>query len=515
MAVSAMVLLVVLLCSLADVASAHAASADTRALSLEKKAEKELDACSWAEACATLTQLVALRSGGSKEKLADAHMLLANAYRQAGRFSECQRHLDSARQLLGDAAKAASSAAGRWSAFYNYCSLLENNTGNFSKAESDARQALELARTAKLGSEAEAMQAVVLANALRQEGQYTEALTVLEPAVKSLAMATHVQSQRLRATATNNLGALYFWLGDYAQAIPILEDGLKQRLALYPADHPDVANSYLDLGACEFKSGDLVKAKDHLARSLKIRQLRLGLAHPETLASEATLAVLLDAQGDFANAAQLLAHTVPAATKALGADHPDLAQYKDDYANVLSEQGRLLQARREIEDAQAIRARVFGNKSTEYAGGLKSFGQIELAANKSSEAASHLQAAAGLYAEKLSANPRLVRKQDYAETLSLLGAAYAGSQQWEPAATALARATKLYDDCPPSLTAAITAANWSEILQKLGKPEQARQALEQSIKVLDGCAGPERESAEAAQIRRTYARLKGSQEKSN
>jgi tetratricopeptide (TPR) repeat protein len=235
----------------------------------------------------------------------------------------------------------------------------------------------------------------VLANALRQQGKYPEAQSNLEKAIATV--KTSNGDKELFATATNNLGALYFWMGNYQQAITILKRGLALRLAIAAGDRGnldrenldrenldkenlDIANSYLDLGCTEFKLGQNAKAKEHLSLALEIRKNKLGDDHPETLNAMANLAALLDAseaEPDSQKSLNLLQQVVKSGGKKLAADHPDLIRYQQEYAEALTNQASRLSTKGQQQQAleaiqQAIKLRettskTIGHKDISYA----------------------------------------------------------------------------------------------------------------------------------------------------
>ena len=217
--------------------------------------------------------------------------------------------------------------------------------GKYADSENNARKALVFSRKAGLGENIISRHKVVLANALRQQGKYPEALKNLEQATVELKNSN--TDKQLFATATNNLGALYFWMGNLPKAKLLLEQGLSLRLALNEdkKQNLDIANSYLDLGCCEFKLGQTGKAKEHLLLALKLRKNELGDEHPETLNAKANLAALLDASENSADreqALKLLQEVVTSGSRKLDAKHPELIRYQHEYAEALTNSGNLL-----------------------------------------------------------------------------------------------------------------------------------------------------------------------------
>lgn len=316
------------------------------------------------------------------EKSAEEKIAAGERARRQGNYPQAQSQI---KLGLKQIQNSQNPAPERLAAAYNYLALLNNSMGQYADSEQNARRALSLGRQAKLSENILARHRVVLANALRQQGKYPEAQNNLEKAIATLKTSNH--DKELFATATNNLGALYFWMGNYQQAITILKRGLALRLAIAAGDKEnldnenlDIANSYLDLGCTEFKLGQNAKAKEHLSLALAIRKNRLGDDHPETLNAMANLAALLDASGaaaDSQKSLNLLQQVVKSGGKKLDADHPDLIRYQQEYAEALTNQASRLSTKGQQQQAleaiqQAIKLRettskTLGHKDISYA----------------------------------------------------------------------------------------------------------------------------------------------------
>jgi tetratricopeptide (TPR) repeat protein len=420
----------------------------------------------------------------------DSMMLSAEAERQKGNYAVAEKTIRQAMHILQSSPE---SQAPRLSAAYNYLALIENSAGKYVESERDARKAIEFAKEAGLDAGVIAMHSVVLANALRQQGKYLQAEKILQAALPVLDKPS--TDRALLGTAQNNLGAIYFWLGDYQKALPLLQKGLATRLAALGPEHADVANSYLDLGATEFKLGDTQRAIEHVSDSARIREKALGAKHPETLASVATLAVILHSKGSTAEASALLQKVVADARQALGPRHPDLAQYEDDYANVLAAQKSFAEARAMERDATNIRKQVFGASSREYAASLRSTAQIEIAAADPAKAGILLKESAAVY--KAAAQPG---DPDYADTLDDLGAHYVSSGDLVSASTAFAESAALREQGGRTVAQAVTLANLADVLWRMGRRSESMAALEKSKQVIDALPDPLKTRSDCASI---------------
>jgi tetratricopeptide (TPR) repeat protein len=432
--------------------------------------------------------------GAIADEDVDSLMLQAESERQKGNYAVAEKTIQQAMRILQSSSRRETA---RLSAAYNYLALIENSAGKYVESERDARKAIEFAKEAGLDAGVIAMHSVVLANALRQQGKYLEAEKILQDALPILDKPS--TNQALLGTALNNLGAIYFWLGDYERALPLLEKGLRTRLAALGPEHGDVANSYLDLGATEFKLGDTQRAIEHVSDSARIREKAFGAKHPETLASVATLAVILHSKGSTAQASALLRKVVADARQALGQRHPDLAQYEDDYANVLAAQKSFDEARAMERDATRIRKQVFGASSREYAASLRSLAQIETAAGDTAKAAVLLKESAAVY--KAAAQPG---DPDYADTLDDLAAHYVSVGDVASASIAFTESAALREQGGRTVAQAVTLANLADVLWRMDRRKESMEALKKSREVIDALPEPLKTRADCASILKRF-----------
>ncbi|MBC7997997.1 MAG: tetratricopeptide repeat protein [Leptolyngbya sp.] len=456
------------------------------------------DACNFTEAKELLKEDITIRRELDRDDLPESYILLGYVFRLEGQYTPARKWTELG---VSNLEKRQDIDNKRLSAAYNYLALLNNNAGNFVQSEESARKALAMAKQANLSEEICAMHSVVLANALRQQSKFDEALKILEPAVAVLSKSE--KGDALFATATNNLGALYFWLGDYQQALTILREGLRLRLEAQGDNHPDTANSYLDLGCAEYKLGQLEPAITHLSHALEIRRNKLGINHPETLFAMANLAVTLDTAGKPKQAIQLLSETVITGRRVLGDLHPDLAQYYEDYANVLVEQKEIAKALKYAQDSLNIRKRVFGEESREYAAGLRSMAQIQVAGGSPKDACILLDESISIY-KKIG----IEADTNYAETLEELATIQIDQNDLDTARANYCLSVEKQATHGASIPYAISLANLSEILKRLNKITECRATMEKAVSVVDELPEPQKSSPDCETIRDQLRQMK-------
>ena len=450
---------------------------------LRHAAMEYAEACNFENARSKLEEDITGNQNADKTRLPESYLLLGNVYRLEGLYPEAREW--TLRGVSG-VEKIRPRDAKRLSAAYNYLALFYNSAGEFADSEQNARKALDCCAEAGLGKENEAMHRVVLANALRQQGKYKEALPELEKAVATLKSSEtksdkdNKDNKRLLAAAINNLGALFFWMGDYHRAMPLLQDGLKIRLDTLGENHPDVANSYLDLGCVEFRLGDTNAALDHLQDAHEIRLSKLGANHPETLSSAANLGVVLLSAGQTKRALELLSSAVETGKTVLGKKNPDLAQYEDDLANALAADKQFDQARAAQAESNQIRKAVFGSGSREFAGGLRSLAQIESAAGNKPACKNLLLRSIAIYTA-IGQHP----DPDLADTLDELGYFYTENNELENARQTFVLAIREKLKTGNSVSYATSLANLAELLHRMHHDAESAVMLKKAATAIE------------------------------
>jgi tetratricopeptide (TPR) repeat protein len=106
--------------------------------------------------------------------------------------------------------------------------------------------------------------------------------------------------------SVNNLAALYYSQGRYAEAEPLFQRGLRDRERVLGPEHPDTLGSVNNLAALYYSQGRYAEAEPLYQRALRDRERVLGPEHPDTLASLGSLAGLLARAGRVDEAAALI-----------------------------------------------------------------------------------------------------------------------------------------------------------------------------------------------------------------
>ncbi|MEO1370100.1 MAG: tetratricopeptide repeat protein, partial [Acidobacteriota bacterium] len=145
----------------------------------------------------------------------------------------------------------------------------------------------------------------------------------------------------VQSTLMHTMGDVYRSLGQFAVAIPLLEEAIDTRRASLGDDHPLVAQSLHTLGEAQCRGGQFEAGEGSLDAALTIRR---GLPNDE-LAMGKTLESLghlcLQFRGDLAGAAVALEEALEIQRRHLEPDDPDIAENQARLALVIARQGRL------------------------------------------------------------------------------------------------------------------------------------------------------------------------------
>ncbi|HOY96896.1 MAG TPA: CHAT domain-containing protein, partial [Catalimonadaceae bacterium] len=128
------------------------------------------------------------------------------------------------------------------------------------------------------------------------------------------------------ATSLNNLGSLYWKMGDYAKAEPFQLKSLEMQKKNLGENHPDVAGLLGNLGILYQNMGRLQKAEPYHIQALDIRKKAFGENHPDVAVSLAGLAALYSDMGKYGKAEPLFLNALEINKKCLGNNHPNVSE---------------------------------------------------------------------------------------------------------------------------------------------------------------------------------------------
>ncbi|HEY3568229.1 MAG TPA: serine/threonine-protein kinase [Thermoanaerobaculia bacterium] len=146
----------------------------------------------------------------------------------------------------------------------------------------------------------------------------------------------------VQARLLDTIGQVYFKLGLYGDARPLLEDAV--RIRRKPGGDPlDLSESLEHLALLD-QAQSLPESEARFQEALRLRQGKLGRRHPEVARLLSNLGVLYGIRGEYPKAEGLFREALAIREAALGRWHPDVAVSLNNLAMSLNAQGSLRQA---------------------------------------------------------------------------------------------------------------------------------------------------------------------------
>jgi CHAT domain-containing protein/Tfp pilus assembly protein PilF len=177
------------------------------------------------------------------------------------------------------------------------------------------------------------------------------------------------------AYSHKDLAFLYWDMGDYAKAMPLLKRAIAIVEKTLGFDHPRAATSLGGLAMLYFEMGDYAKAEPLLKRTLAIDKKAMGFDHPRSITDTDNLASLYYKMGDYAKAEPLYYRSL-GMREDLMPGHPDIAISLNHVALLFSRRGNYVKAESFLKRSLAIREKAFGPDHPEIAWSLNSLATL-------------------------------------------------------------------------------------------------------------------------------------------
>jgi tetratricopeptide (TPR) repeat protein len=140
------------------------------------------------------------------------------------------------------------------------------------------------------------------------------------------------------AKTYNNLGGVFFDMGEYSQALECFNKALSIFENAPGAEDSDIATTYTNIGDVYWRMDNYTQALEWHNRALIIREKTLGTEHPDTAETYNEIGLVYSDMGDDTQALELYHKALGIQEKVLGVDHPDTAiTYNNiglEYSNV-------------------------------------------------------------------------------------------------------------------------------------------------------------------------------------
>jgi len=309
------------------------------------------------------------------------------------------------------------------------------------------------------------------------KGQYQAAIRDYEVVVK-LAPGVFGNISKDHGALLSNLAMLYDQTAQYDKALPLHQQSVKIRNALYPKGHLELAIGYNNLGEHFRHRGKYQQAADAYRDSIRVKE-KLGLATQSTMGiSLNNLGLACRAMAEYAQAREPLERALAIMEKAAGKDHYQTAIVLDNLGQLEGEQGRFGEGVVKISRAIGILEKSGNGARFDLAISLNNlaFCQRQLGNDKVAEA--HYSRALELFKAVVGTD-----HPSYAQTLENLGTVYQHQGQYAAAERLFTQALdirqrKLPQDHPDIFQ----SLNDIAIVQGLrGKDAESTRALQQLV----------------------------------
>jgi tetratricopeptide (TPR) repeat protein/CHAT domain-containing protein len=419
------------------------------------------------------------KAGGEKDsRFASSLNNMGVLYQTIGDYRQAEEMLQRALELRRELLPATDSYIGDT---LNNLALLYQEIGKYTESEQCYREALTIYQSLpgdehfEVAQSLEALASLLVARGdyEQAEGYYEQALDMTchtlgdrHPSVarclNSLAVLYKTTNQYDRAQETleqalnilqpfgtdhplhmlslDNLAAIQYARGNYAQAETYYQRVLKQRREVLGEHHPDVAQSLNSLAVLYRLMGDNTKAQNFYMQALLVTRTALGEKHPDVAQILNNLAFLYDAQSDFVHEEELLQQAYEIWNETLPAHHPHIGTVLDNLATVHHSRGDYERAEQLFQQALTVRRATLGNNHLEVALSLNNLAVLY-------DTQGQWARAEPLYQEALTIQRQTLKDAhpDVAQTLRNLASLYAAMQRYAEALAVVQQAAAIDD----------------------------------------------------------------------
>lgn len=313
---------------------------------------------------------------------------------------------------------------------YNTLGGVSQQLGNLATADTLLRAALEK-RQALLGPDnADVAESQVALGLLRvDQAEYEEGERLIR---SGLATADRLPpTHPVRAAATAALGRVLEERGEYAEAIPVLEEAVRLQTAPGPPT-TELVESLSELANTHFYAGHLALSDSLNHRILAMDRQLHGDRHPRVGDDLINLGAIQFEQGHYGDAERYYRDALAIIEPFFGPDHPNTASNLTMLARSLVFQQRYDEATELLRRSLAIQERTYGPVHPAVASAVNELGTVALQREQYDEAERYFQRMVDIYRE-------VYRDHHYLISIALSNLASVYLARGEPA-----RAESLY-----------------------------------------------------------------------
>jgi serine/threonine protein kinase/tetratricopeptide (TPR) repeat protein len=239
--------------------------------------------------------------------------------------------------------------------------LLRSDQAHFDEAERLAREALASLRTTVRADALEiAAATAALGQILEQRGAYTQAIAMLEDAVKLRSRPGADPSEL--ASTLYELANTNFYAGRFDVSESLNQRVLTIHRGLFGDAHPLVAEDLINLGAIQHERGRYADAEGFYRRALEINRAWYGNNSYRYASNLTMLGRTLYLETRLDEARELLTEALGIQEQVFGRVHPRVASALNDLGNVAIKQDRLDDAEADFRRIGEIYRSVYGDR---------------------------------------------------------------------------------------------------------------------------------------------------------
>jgi tetratricopeptide (TPR) repeat protein len=341
-----------------------------------------------------------------------------------------------------------------------------------------------------------------LGNFYQGQGNYARALPWLEQCL-SVVRERLGEDHPDVATSFNDLALLYSDQGRYEQAESLYQQALELRKRLLGEDHPDVATSFNNLALLYYHQGRYEQAEPLYQQALELRKRLLGEDHPDVATSFNNLALLHQYQGKYEQAEFHYQDALELYKRLLGEDHPLVATSLNNLASLYSDQEKYEQAEPLYQQALELRKCLLGEDHPHVATSLNNLAALYKEQGR-------YEQAEPLYQQALELRKRLLGEDHphVATSLNNLALLYSDQERYEQAEPlyqqALELKKRLLGEDHPRVATSLN--NLALLYYHQGRYEQAEPLYQKALVIAERVLGENHPTTNT--IRANYERVK-------
>jgi serine/threonine-protein kinase len=259
--------------------------------------------------------------------------------------------------------------------------LLRIDQAKLDEAERLAREGVETSkRTLPPGHPVLAKATAALGKVLEEQGLYDRAIPTLEEAIR-LQEASSPPPPEFSATLSE-LANAHFYAGHMDASETLNKRALDVDRRLHGPRHPNVASGLLNLGAIESNRERYADAVQYYRDALDIMQEWYGEKHPETASAMTILAQGLTRQGQYDEAAVLFRRALATQEEVYGHVNRRVSFVLNELGMLALRQNHLDEAEAALTNALEINRALYQNKHFRVGNSLANLGSVYLARDR-------------------------------------------------------------------------------------------------------------------------------------